>query len=510
MPHPHNQPPPPTPHITASQSTSQKKSTPKSDSLLFTRGTAATKTSQATDKPLQREAIKKAAKRKLLFEQKQTAPLIATSTLAMKPIDNQRKQAEEENLSVEATNKTIAATKTTKRTILHFRKEKKQQNTILKHQKQQNNKALQKTVQKRKIKKDYATAYRKAQKANHQAKITGSAISKATKIITTLIKRNPKAIAILITLIIVLCTALSLFSLFTNIANSTMSTIITATYNAENEDIDNAEIAYTEWETDLRLQIQNTEQTYPGYDEYRYSIDPIGHNPHELMAYLTTLYQNFTIAQIQQDLRNLYDERYTLTHIRTVERRSYTNAEGETVYYNWYILTTTLTSRPFTQTAVPRLNDDQKARYDLLMLTKGARAITESPFNTNWLPYVSSYYGYRIHPLTGQKDLHRGVDIALPQGTPIKAAHQGTVTFAGYDSGYGYIITIRNEEGIETRYAHCHTIEVSTNQTVQAGETIATVGSTGNSTGPHLHFEVLKDGKYLNPIYFADTGSFNL
>ena len=94
---------------------------------------------------------------------------------------------------------------------------------------------------------------------------------------------------------------------------------------------------------------------------------------------------------------------------------------------------------------------------------------------------------------------HTGLDIAAPYGTPIKAAADGTVTFAGYSGGYGYVVKVNNGNGVETYYAHCSRLYVSTGETIEAGETIAAVGSTGNSTGNHLHFEVRINGNEVNP-----------
>ena len=94
---------------------------------------------------------------------------------------------------------------------------------------------------------------------------------------------------------------------------------------------------------------------------------------------------------------------------------------------------------------------------------------------------------------------HKGMDIAAPKGTPIKAAASGTVTYAGWMSGYGYLVRISHGNGIETYYGHCSKLYVSKGDTVEAGEKIAAVGSTGNSTGNHLHFEIRKNGKQVNP-----------
>jgi len=101
----------------------------------------------------------------------------------------------------------------------------------------------------------------------------------------------------------------------------------------------------------------------------------------------------------------------------------------------------------------------------------------------------------------------------MPQGTDILAGHDGTVSLAGEAGGYGLCVVLDGEtnggSALTTKYGHCSQLLVSAGQTVKAGDVIAKVGSTGNSTGPHLHLEVLLDGEYLNPLYFADTGDFS-
>jgi hypothetical protein len=151
------------------------------------------------------------------------------------------------------------------------------------------------------------------------------------------------------------------------------------------------------------------------------------------------------------------------------------------------------------------MNSDQRAHYNLLMQSKGLRQYVESPFDFNWLMRVSSKYGWRVHPITGIKTQHMGVDIGVATGTDILAGLDGTVTEATYDSGYGYYVTITDAEGLSARYAHLSEILVSAGQNVSIGDVVARSGNSGSSTGPHLHFEVISDGRFLNPLYFANT-----
>ena len=112
---------------------------------------------------------------------------------------------------------------------------------------------------------------------------------------------------------------------------------------------------------------------------------------------------------------------------------------------------------------------------------------------------ISSPYGYRPHPITGTNKLHTGIDYAAPYGTSILAAEAGVVLTAGWNSGYGYCVTINHGGGYVTLYGHCSSLLVSAGQKVTRGQTIARVGSTGNSTGNHLHFEVRINGSTVDP-----------
>jgi murein DD-endopeptidase MepM/ murein hydrolase activator NlpD len=114
---------------------------------------------------------------------------------------------------------------------------------------------------------------------------------------------------------------------------------------------------------------------------------------------------------------------------------------------------------------------------------------------------LSSSYGMRKHPISGYNKLHKGVDFAAPTGTPIFAAGNGVVEFAGRNGGYGNYVRIRHDNTYKTAYAHLNGFKkgIYGGVRVKQGDVIGFIGSTGNSTGPHLHYEIIVNGQQVNP-----------
>ena len=206
------------------------------------------------------------------------------------------------------------------------------------------------------------------------------------------IKEHPKEvlIALIIVLLIMLicCSFSSCGMMMGGLTNATVQT----SYTAQDQTIINVDDDYSALEDDLQGQIDNIETTYPGYDEYQYDLAAINHNPYQLAAVLTVLYEDYTRSEVQTKLQELFDSQYTLTTQRVVERRSrqetrtgtrtVENDDGTTseetytytvtVYYNYYILKVKLTNK--TMDTVIRglgLTDDQMSRYELLLATYG-------------------------------------------------------------------------------------------------------------------------------------------
>ncbi|MBZ0104700.1 MAG: M23 family metallopeptidase [Sulfuricella denitrificans] len=127
---------------------------------------------------------------------------------------------------------------------------------------------------------------------------------------------------------------------------------------------------------------------------------------------------------------------------------------------------------------------------------------TLQPVSAGWF---SSNYGWRIDPFSGKKAFHEGVDFMAEVGTPVKAAAGGVVVYSEYHPQYGNMVSIDHGNGTVSRYAHASRLLVKVNDIVLQGQKIAEVGSTGRSTGPHLHFEVLRNGAPQNPARYLQT-----
>ena len=168
--------------------------------------------------------------------------------------------------------------------------------------------AIARIWQKQKLKRQYAKAAREAGK---QAKNAAVATERVSVGIVHAVKRHPVICLVLLLLLLVIFLITSLFSTFSNIGTGGLGSLAASTYLADDQDINQAELTYTEWETDLQMEIDRVESDRPGYDEYQYNLGAIEHDPYVLMGYLTSAYQGFTYDEVESVLRQLFQEQYT-------------------------------------------------------------------------------------------------------------------------------------------------------------------------------------------------------
>ena len=395
-------------------------------------------------------------------------------------------------------------------------------------------KQLQKRLQKQRIKREYA----KARRAGQAAKNTKEAAVKSANFTTAVAKKVQEMAAKHASLFVTVgAFAVLLIMIMTSISScgamfsDGMSSTLAGSYMSVPAEIDAADLALSELEMELQKEIDSIETDYPDYDEYRYNLDAIGHDPFALISYLSAVHTEFMAAEVLSEIESLFDEMYELTlnpveetRTRTVTKTGtrtvtdpVTGAETEEEYeyeeeeeYTVTILEVTLTAKDLNVVAAGHMDSEQKEIFALYNETHGLTQQFYTPLNLYWYNYVSSYYGYRINPVTGAEQFHRGVDIAVPTGTTVLAAMDGTVTTAAYDSSYGNYVVIEDSKGYCTKYAHMDTLSVSAGQTVKHGDSIGTTGNTGSSTGSHLHIECLYNGEYYNPLFYFEAGEGTL
>lgn len=385
-----------------------------------------------------------------------------------------------------------------------------------------------KWLQKQRNKRAYQKAYRSEKTGAAVTQRTVDIASKITKKLIESIAKNQgmvfTALIIGSLLMFVGVSISSCASLFT----SSISTIMYSCWASDPMDIDLADLHFTQKEAELKAEIKNIETTHSGFDEYRYNIGNIGHDPIELISYLSAQYDVFTYDLIASELESLFEAMYQLTVTEITETR--TRTREMTVYsidpvtgewtsivtqveeaYDYKILDVNLITTPLAEIIASRLSSEKLDICIGYVESKGGLQQLGSPFELDWYPYISSYYGYRIGPTSGVMEFHRGLDIALPEGTEIHATQTGTVETAAYDSGgYGNYVVITDTGGYTTKYAHMSVVNVTEGQEVTIGDVIGEVGTTGNSTGNHLHIEVLYNDGYYNPLFYLNVGDGSL
>jgi len=253
-----------------------------------------------------------------------------------------------------------------------------------------NKNALSRYLQKRKIKKQYQKqAWEAAKQSAQAAKKAAVTTGKIAGAVWRFVRGNPKIILIVAILFLLIVILQSCMGALTTIGNGITGAVGGTSYVSSDSDIETVERSYTALETALREKLARIESDYPSYDEYRYSVDEIGHDPFELASYLTAKYDDYTPNRVQAELQSLIEQQYTLTITETVEVRyrtetrtdTWTDSEGNShsdtytveVPYNYYILNVSLRNHSLEAVALQNLDPEQTQRYIVYQKTKGNR-----------------------------------------------------------------------------------------------------------------------------------------
>ena len=303
----------------------------------------------------------------------------------------------------------------------------------------------------------------------------------------------------------------TVFSVAVGVANG-IGIYILGTSMTEDFHMTEADNYFTEMEMELQETIDSIQEDYPDFDEYVFDVDEIGHDPILLMAFLSSMYESYTLNEVQDMLDEIFDRLYTLELTTAIEERTqwiYNEETGEyeEEIYEVKVLYVTLTKADLLQILEGFITDDDiREQFEIYTDTQGAHQSYMNPFSLDWVQHVSSHFGWRIHPISGQEKFHNGVDIALPTGTLVGSVSKGRVIQSYYSQSAGNYVVIEDESGYRCHYMHLNERYVSVGDEVSYGDVIGTVGNTGNSTGPHLHLGVQnEDRKWINPLFVVSN-----
>ena len=586
--------------------------------------------SKAGEKPGAKPGRKR--KSRLRFAKEElpaAATLVARSGEAV--IHRKVSEAEQDNSAVEAAHKTeIAAeigVRLAKRPRSKLKEQKSEPSRVFRHEQgeqrdsrlrfhssvdktgnskvneqEQTKSARKERIRKQRRKRQVTDAHRSAQTF---AALTGHAQDAGRRTLD-FVSEHKRGILRMIALLLVVLLILAQFAACGTIFMAGAEGVVSTSWQSADEDIQGADLYYTQLEAALQQRLNTVEQEYPGYDEYCYNVSEIGHSPVELISYLSVLKEGgiFTYdSALQSTLDALFSEQYAFSVETFAEERTTTRtvhvgeslgtvvtsaycaceiccgrwAGGPTasgVYpqanhtlavdaynptlplgteviingtlykvedtgnfarfgvdfdvfmgshqeaLNWghksfeaylaggengeaievttteevTVCSVTLRQTPFAQIVADRLTDEQYEQYQIYTESRGNRPFLATPVPYDWTASVAGLYGDRCSGT--EISMHDGLDLAMPAGTEIYSAIDGTVSEV---SGTG--VTIQNDRGYEVRYDHCGSVSVSAGQAVGKGDTIGQVGSSV------LHLELRHDGTDYNPYFYFETGT---
>ena len=236
---------------------------------------------------------------------------------------------------------------------------------------------LSRFMQKQQIKRQYAKAAKKggAKAAAEATRKTAKKTAEETRKAAAFAARHPAGILIAVAALLLFIMISAGLSSCGAMFSGSMNSVLGTSYTSEDSDLVATEQSYAAMENELQQKIDNIESTRPGYDEYRYDLDTIGHNPHELASYLTALLQSYTPQSAQAELKRLFGLQYTLTLTEEIEIRTTTDEEGNEEEYEYRILNVKLTNKPIASLAEELLNPQQFEMFKVYLQTQGNKPL---------------------------------------------------------------------------------------------------------------------------------------
>jgi hypothetical protein len=391
---------------------------------------------------------------------------------------------------------------------------------------------IKKALHKQKIKRDYAKAFRqgnleKVQKTAQKAKKAAKTAKETAEKTGRFVARHWKVFAVLGIFLLLLMVLMAGISSCGALFGGGFNTILSTSYTAEDADITGADADYTALESQLTARINNIESEYPGYDEYRYSIDEIWHNPHTLTSYLTAKFNMYTQAEVQAELTALFAQQYIMTLTPVVEIRyreetytdSWTDEDGNSysesytvlVPYEYHILNVSLVNRSLESVALSNLTPEQAEMYHVYMETKGNRP---ELFEGNPHAGRGEYLVYGIPPEALNDAAFAAMIAEAEKYLGYPYVWGGSSPSTSFDCS-GFVCWVINQSGVGSvgrttatgLFNYCTPVLPAN---AQPGDLIFFTG-TYASPGPVSHVGIYVGGGYMihcgNPISYASITS---
>lgn len=389
---------------------------------------------------------------------------------------------------------------------------------------------LNREKSKHKLKKEMVQKYKHEQgnffeRADRQRKLKRT-VKKEKKMAVKRAKRLiSSGLALLAVIFLTFFFIMSFFTIFLNIG---LGGVASSTSQNDYSTMTDATAYFREKETALeyRFNSENPDNIehellaeHPDIYEFIYQLDEISFDANTLVAYLSAKYIEFNLDLVKDDLNEIFDLYYTLRYEIKQEEREIIDIsqlpDPETGEYPKIkkqvpICYVFLEKKDFYELLQSRLDETKQSQMDTYFLSGNGQQVYGPVMAEDWRNKISSNFGIRIHPITGEQKMHDGVDIAIPTGTALYSAVKGTVIQSKYSDSAGNMITVQTDTGWQITFMHMDSRAVSVGEQIEQGQYVGTSGNTGNSTGPHLHMQVHDaEGNFINPVFiipFAPAG----
>lgn len=374
--------------------------------------------------------------------------------------------------------------------------------------------------QKRKIKKEMIQNYKREQgnfftrtRNQHKMKKTVKKEKRMARKRTKTLVRSSVFLAVFFFFIIIL-----FFLFVTILVNTGGETVANGVSQNDYQEMTDVTQYFRDKEAELMEYIkpENLEpiirEEEPDIYEFIYEMDEISYDANTLVAYLSAKYNQFNLEMVKADLDEVFELYYTLKWEIKEEYRLLPDTTqapdpvtGEYPLINKLVKVcyVKLEKTNFYELLQGRIDDAAKQnQMNGFFLSGNGQQVYGPVMNVDWRNKISSNFGHRVHPITGEKKFHDGVDIAVPVGTALYSAVKGTVITSRYSDSAGNMITIQTDSGWQITFMHMDSRAVNAGDQVEQGQYVGTSGNTGNSTGPHLHLQVHDaEGKEINPVF---------